>query len=166
MQSSEQVIDSRSLRDDTVAATKREVSSSMWRVRAGSAWLTACLWGTGLLAHGQAPASEGMAGAAKGAKEKEQTCRIAGMVVKLAEGTPLKNAMVRLENGEDREHTIAARTSADGRYELRNVPPGRYKVKVTRDGYVEMEYGQLKPSDPGATLALAPGENKEPINFR
>src|SRR5262249_10088247 len=68
--------------------------------------------------------------------------------------------------GEDREHTIAAKTSADGRYELRNVPAGRDKLKVTRNGYVEMEYGQRKPSDPGATLALSEGENKESINFR
>ena len=136
----------------------------MWCLRTGSAVMTAFFFGTVLLAQGQAPAAGGMAGSAKGAKE--ETCRIKGMVVKLADGTPLKNATVRLENGDNREHTIAAKTSGDGRYELRNVPPGRYKVKVTRNGYVEMEYGQRKPSDPGATLALSPGETKEPIDFR
>ena len=142
------------------------MSTSMWHVRAGSAGMTAFLFGTGLLVQGQDPAAGGLVEAVKGAKEKQETCRIAGMVVKLADGTPLKNATVRLENGEDREHTIAVKTTADGRYELRNVPSGRYKVKVTRNGYVEAEYGQRKPSDPGGTLALAPGENKEPVNFK
>src|SRR5215831_1419521 len=111
----------------------------MWHVRAGSAGMTAFLFGTGLLVQGQDPAAGGLVEAVKGAKEKQETCRIAGIVVK---------------------------TTADGRYELRNVPSGRYKVKVTRNGYVEAEYGQRKPSDPGGTLALAPGENKEPVNFK
>ena len=140
------------------------MSSSTWCLRTGGAVMTAFFFGTVLLAQGQAAAAGGMAGSAKGAKE--ETCRIKGMVAKLADGTPLKNAIVRLENGDNREHTIAAKTSADGRYELRNVPPGRYKVTVTRNGYVEMEYGQLKPSDPGATLVLSSGETKDPINFR
>jgi len=139
------------------------VSSSTWCLRTGGAVMTAFFSGTVLLAQGQALAG-GMAGSANGAKE--ETCRIKGMVVKLADGTPLKNATVQLENSEAREHTIAASTTADGRYELRNVPPGRYKVWARRNGYVEMEYGQLKPSDPGATLVLSPGETKDPINFR
>jgi Carboxypeptidase regulatory-like domain len=64
--------------------------------------------------------------------EKEATCRISGMVVKLADGAPLKGATVRVENGEDREHTIAAKTTADGRFELRNIPAGRYKDLLFR----------------------------------
>src|SRR6267154_5154279 len=80
--------------------------------------------------------------ARKDTKEKEETCRISGMVVRLADGIPLKGATVRLENGEDHEHTIAAKTSGDGRFELRNVPAGRYKLVVSRSGYVETEYGQ------------------------
>jgi hypothetical protein len=60
--------------------------------------------------------------AAKAGKEKEETCRISGMVVKLADGTPLKGATVVLRNDEDLEHTIAAKTTADGRFALKNVP--------------------------------------------
>ena len=81
---------------------------------------------------------------------KEETCRVSGMVVKRADGVPLKGATVRLENGEDREPTIATKTTGDGRFELRNVPAGRYKLPVSRNGYVETEHGQKKPSDPGA----------------
>jgi len=126
--------------------------------------MAALLCGIGLLAQEQTPSSAAMAAAAK--STTQETCRIAGMVLKLTDGTPLKNATVQLENGDDHEHTIAAKTAADGRYELRNVPSGRYKLKVTRVGYVAMEYGQRKPSDPGATLTLSPGANKEQINFQ
>jgi 5-hydroxyisourate hydrolase-like protein (transthyretin family) len=89
----------------------------------------------------------------KNDKEKDTTCRISGMVVKLADGAPLKNATVQLENGEDREHTIATKTAADGRFELKNVPAGRYKLFVWRNGFVGTEYGKKRPSDPGAAFA-------------
>lgn len=123
------------------------------------------LWASALAAsvHAQAPATSTGATAAK---EKEETCRISGMVVKLADGAPLKGATVRLENPEDREHTIATRTTADGRFALKNVPAGRYKLMVSRNGYVETEYGQKKPSDPGAAFTLSPGQVKDDITFR
>jgi len=123
------------------------------------------LFGTVLAA--QAPSgAANTANATKAAKDKDETCRVSGMVVKMADGTPLKNATVKLENDSDHEHIIAAKTTADGRYELRNVPPGRYKLKVTRNGYVEKEYGQLKQSDPGAMLALSPGQQKQDVTFK
>jgi len=104
-------------------------------------------------------------GNSKDAKEKEATCRISGMVVKAMDGAPLKGATVRLENGEDHEHTIATKTTGDGRFELRNVPAGRYKLVVSRNGYVEMEYGQRKLSDPGAAFTLSPGQTKTEVTF-
>jgi protocatechuate 3,4-dioxygenase beta subunit len=102
----------------------------------------------------------------KNEKEKETTCRISGMVVKLVDGAPLKGATVRAENGEDREHTIATKTGADGRFELRNIPAGRYKLMVSRSGYVAAEYGQKKPSDPGAAFSLSSGATKKDLLFR
>jgi len=112
-----------------------------------------------LSGYSQAPVS-------KSDQEKDATCRISGMVVKLADGAPLKGATVRVENGEDREHTIAAKTTADGRFELRNIPAGRYKLIVSRNGYVAAEYGQKKPSDPGAAFSLSSGETKKDLLFR
>jgi protocatechuate 3,4-dioxygenase beta subunit len=130
-----------------------------WSTAVGLA-VCVSLFGTVLAA--QAPdGSANTANAAKSAKDKEETCRVSGMVVKMADGAPLKSATVRLENDSDHEHIIAAKTTADGRFELRNVPSGRYKLKVTRNGYVENEYGQQKQSDPGATFALSPGQDKQ-----
>ncbi len=110
--------------------------------------------------YGQAP------GASKDAKEKQETCQVSGIVLKLADGTPLKGATVLLENGEDREHTIATKTPADGHFILKNVPAGRYKLIVSRNGYVQKEYGQRRPSDAGAALALSPGQIKADITIK
>jgi len=132
-------------------------------LRSFSVSIAAITLGAGLFAaagYSQAP------GVSKDAKEKEATCRISGIVVKLADGAPLKGATVRLENGEDREHTIATKTPANGRFELKNVPAGRYKLIVTRNGYVEAKYGQKKPSDPGAAFSLSPGQTKEDLTFK
>ena len=121
---------------------------------------------------GAAPSWQAASGATgttagqKATKEKEETCRVSGMVVRAADGAPLKNATVQLSNGDDREHTIATKTGADGRFALKNVPSGRYKMIVLRNGYVRAEYGQRKASDPGAMLALAVGENKTEIFFK
>lgn len=91
-------------------------------LRAFAGGLTLCISAFAALCFAQTPT------APKHTKEKEETCRVSGMVVRLADGIPLKGATVRLENGEDHEHTIATKTSGDGRFELRNVPAGRYKL--------------------------------------
>ena len=95
----------------------------------------------------------------------EETCVVSGMVIRSLDSAPLKNATVQLVSGEDREHTIATRTTADGHFDLRSVPSGQYRLKVSRDGYVEQEFGQKKPSDPGATFALKPGQKMSDLIF-
>jgi hypothetical protein len=135
-----------------------------WRVGVG---LAVCFSSFGTVHGAQAPGGAATtANAAKAGKDKDETCRVFGMVVKMADGAPLKNATVRLENDSDREHVIATKTTADGRFELRNVPSGRYKLKVFRNGYVEKEYGQHNPSDAGATFALSPGQDKHDVLFK
>ena len=96
----------------------------------------------------------------------EETCVVSGMVIRVLDSAPLKNATVQLVSGEDREHTIATRTMSDGHFELRNVPSGRYRLKVSRDGYVEQEFGQKKPTDPGAMFALRPGQKMSDLIFK
>jgi len=87
-------------------------------------------------------------------KAGEETCVVSGMVTRVLDSAPLKNATVQLVSGEDREHTIATRTMSDGHFELRNVPSGRYRLKVSRDGYVEQEFGQKKPHRPWSDVRV------------
>ena len=136
-----------------------------WRTTVTGAVLGALLFGTGL--HGQVPAAPPTGQGTPGpAAAKEETCRVSGLVEKMADGSPLKNATVLLSTESDREHTIATKTAVDGRFALKNVPAGRYKMSVSRNGYVTAEYGQKKPSDPGAAFTLAAGENRQDLVFK
>ena len=111
--------------------------------------------------HAQAPAQNPAVD-----KAKDDLCRVSGLVTKLADGAPLKGVTIRLENGEDREHTIAVKTGPDGRFALQNVPAGRYKLLVSRNGYVTLEYGQRKLGEPGALFSLLSGQNRSDLIFR
>jgi protocatechuate 3,4-dioxygenase beta subunit len=140
------------------------------RTRLTGTVLTLFLFGAGSRA--QAPAAPAPSPAGQGTpvqgvtEVKEETCRVSGTVVRLADGSPLRHATVQLSLENDREHTIATKTGVDGRFALKNVPAERYKLVVTRNGYIRAEYGQKKPSDPGAAFTLRPGENRQDLMFK
>ena len=96
----------------------------------------------------------------------EEKCIVSGMVVSKVDEAPLKGATVHLQTDEDHAHTIAAKSGADGRFELKNVPAGQYHISVSRNGYFRVEYGQNKPGQPGAVFSLRPGERKTDLLFR
>jgi hypothetical protein len=96
---------------------------------------------------------------------REATCTVSGTVIRKPDDAPLKGATVWLGSDENREHTIATTTAADGRFELRNVPAGHYTLTVHRNGYVDAQYGQKKPNDPGSTLTLRPGQKLADLVF-
>jgi protocatechuate 3,4-dioxygenase beta subunit len=99
-------------------------------------------------------------------KPPAEECSVSGMVVKLAGSEPLKTATVQLQNLEDRMQSHSTVTDAGGRFELKGINAGRYRLSVTRNGFVTQEYGQRRPHDPGAILALRPGQNLKDLLFR
>jgi hypothetical protein len=96
----------------------------------------------------------------------DETCIVSGMVIRAQDSAPLKNATVYLANDADREHRIATKTSVDGHFALKNVPPGQYKLRVSRNGYVEQELNQKKPGDPGATFTLRASQRISDLVFK
>jgi hypothetical protein len=97
---------------------------------------------------------------------KKDECSIAGMVLKLAGSEPLTKARVHLQNMDDRRRAISTVTNAGGRFQLKGIDPGRYRLTVSRVGFVTQEYGQRKTDDPGAVLALRPGQEVKDLLFR
>ena len=97
---------------------------------------------------------------------KTEESKVSGMVVKLAGSEPLKNARVQLLNQDNRAENHSAVTDAGGRFELRGLDPGRYRLAVRRDGFVTQSYGQKKPGDPGALLTLRARQEVKDLLFR
>jgi hypothetical protein len=75
---------------------------------------------------------------------------IRGSVQAADTGAPLHRAQVRAFSGEYRTDAYVL-TDAEGRFEFRDLPGGRYWVSATRVGYVPMQYGQGTPGGDGAT---------------
>jgi protocatechuate 3,4-dioxygenase beta subunit len=99
-------------------------------------------------------------------KAKKETCTVSGMVVKLAGSEPIKSAMVRLRKADDQNQGYVAITDGGGHFELKQVEAGRYRLEVSRSGFVTQQFGQKTPDDPGALLTLSPGENLSDRIFR
>jgi Carboxypeptidase regulatory-like domain len=112
-----------------------------------------------------APVSNPNANNAKDNQE-DLTCVISGIVVRNPDGAPLKGATVMLDNSADQERKIATKTTADGHFELKNVPPAQYHLSITKNGYVTQKYGQRKPEDPGSLMTLRPKERKTDLSFK
>jgi protocatechuate 3,4-dioxygenase beta subunit len=99
-------------------------------------------------------------------RSKTEECAISGMVVKLAGSEPVKTATVQLQSLQDLARTISVVTDVGGRFELKGIDPGRYRLKVSRTGFVAQEYGQKTPNDPGTEIRLAPGQYLRDLLFR
>ena len=97
---------------------------------------------------------------------KPEQCKLSGMVVKLAGSEPLASARVRLLSQDDRALSHSTSTDAGGRFELKGIDPGRYRMLVHKDGFVTQAYGQRKLDDPGAVLTLRPGQEMRDLLFR
>lgn len=93
-------------------------------------------------------------------------CVIAGLVTRQDTGEPLNKAAVVLQSNESVEKSSFAITDGQGHFEFDNVEPGSYRLEVSHNGYVNSEYGQKKPGDPGANLSLAAGQKMTDLVFK
>jgi hypothetical protein len=89
---------------------------------------------------------------------------IRGRITSLDTGKPLRRAQVRL-TAEGTLTPQTASTSTDGRYEFRDLPPGRYTLRVQRSGYLELNYGQRRPGELGRPLEIAEKEVADKVDF-
>jgi hypothetical protein len=92
---------------------------------------------------------------------------IRGRVVRADTGEPLRRVEVRIDEWSTRDQSgpAATMTDAEGRYELTHLEAGRYQLKATRGGYVEVAYGQRRPFERGRPLELGEGAVLEHIDF-
>jgi len=88
--------------------------------------------------------------------EKKGTAIVRGKIVN-AEGRPLRRVQLRL-SGEAIPEGRTASTNGLGRFEITELPAGRYTLSASRAGYLGLSYGQARPGEPGRPIELAEGQ--------
>ena len=92
------------------------------------------------------------------------TAVIRGHVFDAGTGRPLRKAQVRAFSPELRENR-AATTDANGAYEIKELVAGRYQLNASKGSFVQLQYGQARPFEPGKPLELANGQTVERVDF-
>ena len=77
------------------------------------------------------------------AAEKKGTGVIRGKITN-TEGRPLRRVQLRL-SGESIPEGRTASTNGLGKFEIRDLPAGRFNLSATRAGYLPMAFGEAHP---------------------
>ncbi|MBS1827546.1 MAG: carboxypeptidase regulatory-like domain-containing protein [Acidobacteria bacterium] len=107
------------------------------------------------MAWGQSPAGDEM-------------CTVAGVVRNAATGAPLRKAMVRLGHpqGWNPRAMYMASTDEEGRFSMKEVKAGLYRMWAEKGGFVKREYGVTVVNRQGALLQLTKGKSISDMEFR
>jgi Carboxypeptidase regulatory-like domain len=101
----------------------------------------------------------------KTAADRSATASVAGQVVRADTGEPLKKAQVGLWSNEQ-QTSYQAVTDVEGRFQIIDVKPGRYRLWAGRDGYVTASYGEKPSRRRTPTTILGPGQQLRDVVFR
>jgi hypothetical protein len=84
------------------------------------------------------------------------TASIIGRITSAETGAPLRGAEIRATS--ERGISRLAKSDAEGRYVVRDLPAGNFTVHVTRTGFVPLYFGQRRPFERRTTIPLNEGE--------
>ena len=82
---------------------------------------------------------------------------IRGRILSADTGEPLRRARVELGAAELRA-VRAVPSDLEGRFEFQRLPPGRFSVRASKNGYVTLGYGQRRSFQSGRRIELAAGQ--------
>ena len=102
---------------------------------------------------------------------KPGTGTIRGRVLASDTGQPLRKAQVRINSvgagvgpGQPGENRLVT-TDASGRFEFKELRAGRYNLNAQKNSYVGLQWGQLRPNEPGKPIELEDGQTLEKVDF-
>jgi hypothetical protein len=85
------------------------------------------------------------------------TSSISGRVTTADTAAPIRGAEVRLSM--DGRFNRLVTTNGEGRYELKNLSAGSYKLTVSKTGFITLEFGQRRPFESSSTITVREGES-------
>jgi hypothetical protein len=95
-----------------------------------------------------------------GDQEAAGTASISGTVTVSGSGQPARKARVSLSGPGLREGRTTSTDDA-GRFVVGALPAGRYSVRVSKPGHVNVSYGQRRPDSPGTPIQVTEGQRIE-----
>lgn len=93
-------------------------------------------------------------------------CTISGAVSDAENGQPLGGAQIELSLEDTINANLGGITDDSGRFEIKNIPPGRYEIWASHTGYISTQYGQRNTDGQGKPLTLAAGQSITDLSFR
>ena len=93
------------------------------------------------------------------------TASLRGRIVAAENGKPLRRARITLSGPELGREGRSTSTGLDGRWEIGELPAGRYTIRVTRSGYLPLQYGQRRPLEPGKPIQLSEKQAIDRVDF-
>jgi carboxypeptidase family protein len=88
--------------------------------------------------------------------EKKGTAIVRGKIVN-AEGRPLRRVQLRL-SGDAIPEGRTTSTNGEGRFEIADLPSGRYTLNASRAGYLGVSFGQARPGEVTRPIELGDGQ--------
>jgi predicted aconitase with swiveling domain len=98
------------------------------------------------------------------AAPKDKLAAVRGSVTATGSKKPLRRVQIRV-SGATLNQPRVVNTDVEGRYEIADLPFGRYEVRASRGGYLPMSYGQRFPLEAGKPLELSRQNNDAVVNF-
>lgn len=92
------------------------------------------------------------------------TAVMRGQIITADNGAPIRRAQVRISSPDARESRVAA-TDAQGRFEIKELPAGRYTVTASKGGFVSLQFGQRRPTESGTPIELGDGQLLDKITI-
>jgi len=96
-------------------------------------------------------------------QEKTGTSRLSGRVTAGDTGKPVRRALVRATS-TDNPQPRSVSTDADGRWELKTLPSGSYRIRIEKGGYVAVFYGQQRPFAQGKVVDVSEGQTIDKLD--
>lgn len=116
----------------------------------------------------QDPDTSAAPNSATAASTLQGKAEITGQVVDAVSGQPLKKVWINARSSErgGGRNAITTVTDAEGRFDFKNLDPGRYQLIAQRNGYVQQSYGQKAQGEAGTPITAAAGQKFTDIVFR
>lgn len=90
-------------------------------------------------------------------QQVQGTASIRGLVTSADTNSPVRRAQVRATSPDSRSARLST-TDADGRFELRDLPAGRWTISAAKGGFVTQQFGQRHPFEAVEPIDLADGQ--------